>query len=513
MLNLRVVLLAVVGLMCVFGVQADEITRPNIVYILADDMGYGDAGCYNAASKIPTPHIDRLAAEGVRFTDAHTPSSVCSPTRYGVLTGRYAWRTWLKDHVLDGFGPPLIDADRMTVGSLLQSKGYATACFGKWHLGMDWPTQTDEPMGRRPVGPPRLGREVDFAKPIAGGPLTRGFDTYYGISASLDMSPHAFIDNDRTVGLPTVHAPALREPHMTMSEGLAVPGFKPEHVMPAVTKKTVEYIRGARKDKPFFIYMPLSAPHLPVAPNKEFVGKSQAGLYGDFVVEVDATVGAVLAALEETGRTNDTLVIFTSDNGGLYHYWDFVETDDVERGQLKLRSKLIKEFGHQGNAHLRGTKADIWEGGHRVPFIARWPERAPAGKVCDELIVLTDLIATVAEIVDYDLPDDAGEDSYSFLNVLLESNGGKGVRPAAVHHSLHGMFAIRQGDWKLVIGRGSGGFSTPREIEVKKGEAAGQLYQLSSDPSETRNVYLEYPEVVQRLSRLIEDYQASGRSR
>ncbi len=527
---MRKSLLIVLCLLCLpWAFSTAAAGHPNIVYILADDFGFGDASCYNAESKIPTPHIDRIAAEGMRFTDAHSPSAVCTPTRYGILTGRYSWRTRLKYRVLDGFDPPLIEEGRLTVPALLKQHGYATACIGKWHLGMQWTDKEGAPVPAVPINrrePPRPGFDVDFTAPITGGPVDRGFDYYFGISASLNMSPFCYLENDRPVLIPTLRHERVRTDFITVDEGVRSPDFTITGVMPMLAGKTVEWIERQTKFRaggvsarlpveasakegpatdPFFLYAPLSAPHLPVVPNQEYRGKSEAGEYGDFVVETDAFVGAVLDALDRGGIADETLVIFTSDNGGLYHWWEPREADDLKNYKVSSRAAYVKERGHQGNAHLRGTKADIWEGGHRVPFVARWPGRVPAGTTSDALVELTDLMATCAAIVGANLPAGAGEDSRDILPALLGAETSAPVREFAVHHSLWGHFAIREGPWKMAPRRGSGGFTRPREIESAPGESEGQLYHLEDDPSETRNLWQEHPEVVERLGRLLEE--------
>ena len=501
--------------------DAAQTRPPNIVYILADDLGFGDVSCYNERSKIATPHIDRLAAEGMRFTDAHSPSAVCTPTRYGILTGRYAWRTKMKLRVLDGLDPPLIDADQLTVPQLLKQHGYDTACVGKWHLGMQWTDQNGEPVPYIPVetkGRPRSGNNVDYAAAIQGGPTERGFDRYFGISASLNMSPFCYIEDNRPVRRPTLHQARIQTDFISVDEGVRSPDFTIYGVMPRLTGEAVGYIedRAAQaSDRPFFLYAPLTAPHLPLVPNEEYRGRSQAGHYGDFVVETDAFVGAVLEALDRTDQAENTLVIFTSDNGGLYHYWEPREADDAKHYRGSKRGRYIEQFGHQGNAHLRGTKADIWEGGHRVPFIVRWPQKTPAGTTSVELIELTDLLATVAALLKTDLPDGAAPDSRNILPALLTDRQlDKPLRPFSVHHSLWGMFAIRSGNWKLIEGRGSGGFTFPRELNVAQvGGTKGQLYNLAADPSETKNVWEEHPDVVKKLSTLLSQVKKTGENR
>ncbi|QDT08438.1 sulfatase family protein [Stieleria marina] len=507
-------LLVWVVVFCAAMPEALAATHPNIVYILADDLGFGDVSCYNDQSKVQTPHVDRLAAEGMRFTDAHTPSAVCTPTRYGILTGRYAWRTRLKYRVLDGLDPALIDRDQLTVPSLLKQQGYHTACVGKWHLGMQW---TDTDGQRVPAVPidrktrPRDGRNVDYTKPITDGPTDRGFDYFFGISASLNMSPFCFIENDRPVRLPVWDQPEIRTEFVSVDAGVRSPDFTIAGVMPRLAGEAIGYLEErSRYDEPFFLYAPLTSPHLPLAPNQEYVGTSDAGVYGDFVAETDAFVGAVLETLDRTNLAKNTLVVFTSDNGGLYHYWKPSEKDDVQFYRERARGAYVKQFGHQGNAHLRGTKADIWEGGHRVPFVVRWPGKVPAGSVSGQLIELTDLLATCGQIVDVPLPPGAAPDSKSILPALLSESPTEPVRDFAVHHSLWGTFAIRRGQWKMIPHRGSGGFTFPKTIDVAKvGGPPGQLYDLENDPSETNNVWQQHPAVVAQLQQLLDDVQAA----
>ena len=468
--------------------------KPNIVFILADDMGYGDLGCQNPESKIPTPNLDRLAAEGVRFTDAHTPAAVCTPTRYGTLTGRYCWRTSLKSGVLWPWAPPLIEPDRLTVPKLLKRHGYRTACIGKWHLGWDWPTTDGKPAEVN--GP---GKTVDFAKPTRNGPTTRGFDYYFG-TAVPNFPPYCFIENDRTVGIPTETKPDSMFGHA----GPMLPGWKLEEILPGLTEKAVGYVRdSAKSGAPFFLYFPLTAPHTPIVPAQEFHGKSQASHYGDFVHQVDWTVGQVLKALEEGGVVDNTLVIFTSDNGS-----------PGRNGENACgpAGSLVKETGHNPSGKLRGMKADVWDGGHRIPFVARWPGHTKPGTTSGELICLADLIATCAAILGENLPDNAAEDSYNILPALLGESRDTPIREAVVHHSGSGFFAIRQGKWKLVTRLGSGGWTKPRSAKPKPGGPKGQLYDMEDDLAEQHNLWLERPDIVERLTTLLEKYQAEGRS-
>lgn len=465
--------------------------RPNIVYILADDLGYGDVSCLNETGKIRTPAIDRLAAEGVRFTDAHSGSAVCTPTRYGILTGRYSWRTRLQSGVLTGYAPPLIADDRLTVPEMLREQGYATGCVGKWHLGWDWQTTDGYTYGDAWS---ETDAHVDFTKPIRNGPTTRGFDYFFGIAASLDMTPYVYIENDRAVEPPDRRI-AGTSGYTFYREGPIAPGFRHEDVLPECTRKAEAFIRNNRS-RPFFLYVPLSAPHTPILPVNAFRGKSGIGPYGDFVLQCDHTVKRVLSVLKETGLEENTLVIFTSDNG-CSPMADF---------------NHLASCGHNPSFHFRGLKADIFEGGHRIPFIARWPGRIPAGSECSDTICLTDLMATAAEITGFRLPDSAGEDSVSLLPAL-EGRNCKSLREAVVHHSINGSFSIRKGKWKLEFCPGSGGWSDPMPAKARKEHLpALQLYDLSVDIGERENVYTDHPDVVAELTRLLEMYVTQGRS-
>ncbi len=479
---------------------APAAARPNIVYILADDLGYGDVGCYNHDSKIPTPELDRMAGEGIRFTDAHAPDAVCTPTRYGVLTGRYCFRSRLKSGVLGPWGAPLIEEGRLTVPELLRRHGYATACLGKWHLGWEWPT-TD---GRPPSSQDGLGN-IDFAKPIPGGPTARGFDYYFGVDLP-NYPPYCFIEGTHTVGVPSLAAPMTKGGFNR--PGPMVPGWNLTNILPELTVRAVRYLENAAQSpQPFFLYFPLTAPHYPVVPAAEFKGRSRAGDYGDFVAQVDATVGAVLDALRRTGLAANTLVIFTSDNGP--------ECVELYPGAYDR----ILEFGHRSMDGLRGVKRDTWEGGHRVAFLARWPGHIPAGAVSAETICHVDLMATCAAILGAGLPPDAAEDSYDILPALLGKHRRTPIREATVLHGGDGKFAIRQGRWVLIdasTGDGNGKRGEPEWFKQERGYQAdsfpGQLFDLQDDLSQRRNRYGEQPRVVARLKALLEKYKADGRS-
>jgi arylsulfatase A-like enzyme len=456
-----------------------QLEKPNIIFIMADDLGYGDLGCYGA-TQIPTPKIDQLAAEGMRFTDAHSPAALCTPTRYGVLTGRYCWRSRLKKGVLNGYSPALIEPGRMTVASMLKEAGYATGCVGKWHLGF----------GNQD--------KVDFGKPLRPGPLEVGFDYFFGIPASLDMPPYCFVENDRVVGELSVE----KDPYNTLQrEGLMTPGWKDEEVGPTFTRKAVEFVER-HSSQPFFLYLPYHTPHTPCTPPEFIKGRSTAGVRGDMVTELDWMLGEILSTLDKHNLRNKTLLMVTSDNGAL-------TTGPWHRAADPAKYDLAHN-GHPPNGLLRGQKADIFEGGHRIPLIAYWPGQIEAGTTNHNLVGLIDLLATCAELVGVSLPADAGEDSLSILPHLLQQEGT--IRETMIHKSKD-LFAFRHGPWKMITGLGSGGFTTPASVEPQPGESPGQLYNLDDDLSEGENVWSEYPEVVERLSRKLNQHREAGYSR
>jgi len=455
--------------------------KPNIVYILADDMGYGDVSYLNSESKIRTEHLDRLGHSGMVFTDAHASSAVCTPSRYSILTGRYNWRSTLKQGVTFGYSRPVIEDGRLTVASLLKSQGYATACVGKWHLGMDWPANGDDEA------------DVDFSRPIQNGPVTRGFDYFYGISASLDMPPYVYIENDRATAVPD------RE---TEDRGMAfwrkgptAPDFRHEEALPKLTEKAISFIRQNR-DNPFFLYFPLPAPHTPILPLPEFKGKSKTNDYGDFCLQVDWTVGQIMEALRACGIEENTLFIFAADNGCSPRA-DFTH---------------LAALGHHPSYHFRGHKADIYEGGHRIPLLVRWPARIVPESTCDQVVCLCDLMATCAHILGVELPDNTTEDSVSNLPVWLGESVPSPLREATVHHSIDGSFSIRKGHWKLELCPGSGGWSYPKVGEEPDGTPPIQLYDLNADISERANVQDQHPEIVSELRDLLTAYVKNGRS-
>ena len=421
----------------------DAARVPNIVIVLADDLGYGDVGYLNSQSQIPTPNLDTLAGQGMAFLDAHSPSVVCTPTRYGLLTGRYAWRTRLTRGVLNGYAGPLIARDRETLGSFLGATGYRTAVIGKWHLGLGFAKNA-------------LG-EFDFEEPIDDGPHTHGFDESYIIPASLDFPPYVYIRDGEITGFPLGEQSGMEFPRF-MRAGELASDFDPADVLDELIRQATGFIqRQASDGSPFLLYLPLTAPHKPVWPAQRFEGTTELGPYGDFIVQVDAAVGDVMSALDQAGVDDNTLLIFTSDNGSFMSRLDGLDDRDHTDDST---IQAYRAGNHTANHVYRGIKADIWEGGHRVPFFARWPGEIEPGSTREEVISLTDVFATVAEIVGKELPNNAAEDSFSLLP-LLRGKPWARPRAAVTHHSFVGMFAIRDGRWKLVAGNGSGGREDP----------------------------------------------------
>lgn len=474
--------------------------HPNIIYILADDLGYGDVSAYFPQGKITTTHIDRLASEGMRFTDAHAPSGVSTPTRYGILTGSYCWRSQLKTGVLQGYGRSLIAHDKHTVASLLKEHGYATAVIGKWHLGLDWQLKDDRQLSvdkleaRYKTGDFIINlpsEMIDFSKPPLNGPTSHGFDYSYILPASLDMEPYCYLRND-TLTTPLNGYTEGNDLNTGATgafwrAGRMAEDFDFMDVLPNFTRQAVQYIRkSAEKKQPFFLYFPMPAPHTPWLPTAEFEGKSGAGDYGDFVTMTDDMVGQLLKAVKEAGIEENTIIILTSDNGP---YW---------------QSRMIAKYDHRAAGNFRGMKSDAWDGGHRIPFIVKWPGHIEAGSVSNALTVLTNLMATVAEIAGVDANQLPGDDSHSILPVLLGQTSDVPNQKAIVQHSGRGHFAIRTGEWKLIQGKGSGGFSTTPAEEALMIED-GQLYNMNDDPSETINLFANRKDVVQDLSILLEE--------
>ena len=468
----------------IVNAQKPNTKRPNIIFIFADDMGIGDVS--HTTGKAETPNLDRLAKEGMRFTDAHTSSSVCTPSRYSLLTGRYCWRTRLTHHVFNTPAEkPLIKKDETTVASVLKEKGYHTACVGKWHLGIGWQLLDNY---KKKKGQEGRGWEIDYTKP-AITPTANGFDYFFGITASLDMPPYVYIENDRATVVPTVSKGFKRM-------GAAAADFEAVNCLRDFAAKSVEYIdQRAKEDQPFFLYLPLTSPHTPIVPSEKWQGKSELGNYGDFVMETDWVVGEVLKAIDKHKLNENTIVLFSTDNGC--------------SPSANIPNLISK--GHYPNGDLRGHKADIYDGGHRVPFIVRWPAVVKENTVTDRLTCTTDFIATCAEITGTKLKSADAVDGISFLSTL--KNASKvGDRKTIVHHSIHGNFAIRKGSWKLALCPGSGGWSAPTPGREPEGAPKVQLFDLSNDIGEKNNLQAKYPDKVKSLTSLLQSYVDKGRS-
>jgi len=510
--------------------HSEEVNFPNIVLILADDLGYGDISHLNPESKITTKNIDRLAESGISFLDAHSPSSMCTPTRYGLLTGRYAWRTRLKESVLYEWEPPLISSDRLTIATILSEEGYHTACFGKWHLGAEWNMVERIPVDSLLLNNPKTrgleyrrvfdyGRNIDWEDPIIAGPTDVGFDYYFGLINSHNSPPYTYVENKTVRKIPSgMMNISQKEKAGDITKRGITPGvMDPDHeinsVMNTHDSMMVDYIhKQSKTDQPFFLYYASPAVHLPITPDSSYIGKSQIGLYGDFVINLDATVGVIMDALKTNGVLDNTLIIFTSDNGPVPHF-----------------HSLKSEFDHYSAYYLKGCKMDNWEGGNRVPFIVSWPERIEKGSTSNALLCLTDLMATFADLVGFRLPENAGEDSYSALKVFLGTDN-KGIRDELVMHSGRGEFAFRFRNWKILFHPGSGGknyqlrdnrcYLDKTEILSWKGtppmnpynDSDIQLYNLDADPYESHNLAKDHAEIVDSLSEKFMHIVHRGRS-
>ncbi len=477
---------------------------PNVVLILCDDLGYGDVGAFNPDCKIATPVMDRIADQGVRFTNAHSSSSVCTPTRYALLTGRYNWRTRLASGVLGGTSPPLIADDQLTIASMLQTKGYQTACFGKWHLGLQWQRKSGKPAFNDAIESGPTGWDIDFSKPILDGPLQHGFDRFFGISASLDMVPYAFINQALVVNQPDHDDDfpmSLDKVKSRTRRGPTSAGFEAQNVLPEIIRNVVDWIdqsKAQASPRPFFAYVPLASPHTPIVPTLEFQGASKISAYADFVMQTDAAIGQILDCLDRNELADNTLFIVTSDNGC----------------SPQADYPKLAEFGHDPSGDFRGTKADIFEGGHRVPYLVRWPARFKAGSTCTSIIGLQDTLASLADLLNISLTGSQAPDSVSWLGQLEPADAPKGSRESLVHHSINGSFAITRMPWKLCLCPDSGGWSDPKpNSPPAKDLPKTQLFNLETDLSESRNVASENPEIVAKLTAELQSivFEAKGR--
>ena len=469
------------------SLYAQTTQHPNIIFILADDLGYGDIASLNKQGKVPTPNIDRFSEESVVFTDAHSSSAVSTPSRYGILTGRYNWRSRLKRGVMSFYDNPLMDPLRTTMASMLRTQGYRTACIGKWHLGMKFAT-TD---GQKPVDN-KDKCNVDFHKEFRGGPRDVGFDYFFGVDCP-NYPPYCFLENRKTVGIPTQFYPT-RHGIIDSRGGRGIDNWDQTDVLPAIIDKAASYIdQAAKQNEPFFLYLPLTSPHTPIVPTKDFLGKTQLNEYTDFVMQTDAGIGKVLEALKRNGLDENTLVVFTADNG-CSPVADF---------------PFLTEKGHDPSYIFRGMKSDLYEGGHHIACMVRWPEQFAPHKV-RQTICSVDFMATFASLTGYRLADNEAEDSYNIWSLLKNESEPAPIREATVHHSIKGEFAIRQGDWKLLLANYSGGWSQPSKRNPE--EPPYQLFNLKEDPEETKDLSKQYPEKVQQLRQLLIKYVKEGRS-
>ena len=503
-MNIR--LSSILCLLCGFLYAAD---KPNILFILADDLGYGDVGCYNPESKVPTPNLDQLAKEGMRFTDAHSPSTVCTPTRYSILTGRMAFRTGMRGVFTGAGGPCMIENGRLSIGGLLQQQGYTTALFGKWHVGMTFHDKDGKRINQNGLA---AVKRIDYTKAIPDAPIHRGFNHFFGtVCCPTTDWLYAFIDGDRIPVPPTGivdRTPLPKHPYSRDNRpGMIAPGYDLEEVDMVFLEKSLKFLENHAKEatqKPFFLFHSMQAVHLPSFPGDAFKGKTKAGPHGDFIFEMDHIVGELMKALKKRGMAENTLVMFSSDNGP----------------EVPTSIAMRRDHKHNGARPWRGVKRDQWEGGHRVPFIARWPGKIKAGSTSDQTICLTDLMATASAITEAKLPNNSAEDSYNILPALLGQDT-EPIRKYTLHQTMSLALAIRSGDWKYLDHKGSGGNNYNRggewgmkqfALPEKAPGARGQLYNLKTDPGETTNLYLEKPEIVEELKAKLEEFKKSGRS-
>ncbi len=480
-----------------------KVSRPNIVIIYADDMGYGDLNCQNPDSKIPTPNLDKLASEGMRFTDAHSSSGVCSPSRFALLTGTYHWRRF--HSIVNSFGKSVFRSSDITIPKMLKTAGYETACIGKWHLGWDWqflskPSGETEQFGKKVNY--YLPHEVDWSKAIKGGPVSQGFDYYFG-DGTINFPPYAWIENETLLEMPTEtmleqQIPyKVKEGRWEFRPGPMVKGWNPNEVLPTITKKAVEWIKSRDEKNPFFLYFPLTSPHAPIIPNDEFDGKSNAGPYGDFVFQTDWVAGQVIQALKEKGLYENTIIIFTADNGTEQYAW-----------------QRAINYGHFSMGNDRGLKQDVYEGGHHVPFIVRWPGYTKPGSVSTEVISQVDIMKTLAAITGAQLSEKAAPDGYDFTPVLTGRSYNKPLREATIHNTYEDRWGIRQGDWLFINNATGSTRPMPEAFKKLRGytdfTTQGLLFNMKDDPEQRVNLYEKYPEKVAELSRLIDVYKDSG---
>ncbi len=495
------------ALLTTLPVAAQPAVKPNIVFILADDLGYGDVACYNSDAKVATPNLDRLAREGMRFTDAHSPSTVCTPSRYSLLTGRMAFRIPYRS-VFEGVGGPcLIKEDQLTLPQLLRNQGYTTAMTGKWHVGLSF---LDKEGQRITKGGIEGVRQIDYSRAIPDAPIHRGFDSFFGTACCPGTDYlYAYIEGDRIPVPPTAMLDKSKLPKHPYSDdnraGIVAPGYDLEEVDMVFLKKSQEFLEQHKKNtpkKPFFLLHSMNAVHLPSFAAKRFQGSTKAGPHGDFIHEMDEIVGELMKTLKRLGLDNNTVVMFSSDNGT----------------EVSTALHMRTDYGHDGARPWRGVKRDQWEGGHRVPFIVRWPGKIAAGGKSDQTVCLTDVMATCAAITGVALPDNAAQDSFDLLPILRAEKSAGQARPYTIHQTISLALAIRKGPWKYLDHKGSGGnnYENPQlkryALPDTAPDAPGQLYNLETDPGETTNLYFKHPEIVKELKALLESSKSEGRS-
>ncbi len=486
---------ALVALAVLTGIAYSE-KLPNVVIIYADDMGFGDLGANNPDSKIPTPNLDRLAAEGMRFTDGHSSSGICTPSRFALLTGQHHWRRF--HGIVGAFGGTVFKPDDFTLAKMFKSKGYNTACVGKWHLGWDWDALKNPEVPNLTKQRPGRPEDFDWSRPIPDGPLAQGFDYYFG-DGTINFPPYCWIENDRVTAIPSRMVSEANfqslEGSMEFREGPMVEGWDPYKVLPTETDKAVAWLERQSAEKPFFLYFPLPSPHAPIIPNEEFRGKSAAGPFGDFVFESDAMAGRILQTLEKKGFAGNTIVVFTADNG-----------------PEKYAYERLKNFGHWSPGKLRGLKRDVWEGGHRVPFVVKWPGKTKPGSVSDETISQVDLAATFAHLIGYGLKPDEAIDSYDLGGLLEGKTYDQPLRKATVQNTYEKAFALRQGDWLLIDAKTGEHSQSPEWFNAQRGYAEddteGLLYNLKDDLAQHNNLYAAHPEKVEEMKALLDRYKA-----
>ncbi|MCR8667674.1 arylsulfatase [Aestuariibaculum sp. M13] len=496
---LKLVQLVFISSLLTGCIKKTDKSKPNIVIIYADDMGYGDLNIQNPNSKIPTPHLDNLAKEGIRFTDAHSSSGICSPSRFALLTGTYHWR---RQHgIVGSFGKPFFKDSDVTLPQVLKTKDYTTACIGKWHLGWDWQLKQESQSKEGKVNE-YLPEDIDWSQPIKGGPLDRGFDYYFG-DGTINFPPYAWVENVKVLEAPTEKMTRenigfeIKEGKWEFRPGPRVKGWNPYNVLPTLTRKTTEWINKQKGNQPFFLYFALPSPHAPIIPNDEFDGKSKAGAYGDYMVQTDWVVGQVLKALKNNGFEDNTIVIFSADNGPEHYAW-----------------QRAVEYDHYSMGKFRGLKRDVWEGGHHVPLIMKWPDHIKASLVTDEVVSQVDIMATLSKIVGADLPDNAAPDSYNLLPLLNGEEYQKPLREATVHNTFDSKWGIRKGDWIYINSSSGGHRDMPEAFKNLTGytdfDTEGILFNMKNDPEQRTNLYNEYPEKIKELEVLLETYRNQG---